>query len=247
MAARDKLIAELAGEDPVLYAEYKSEQRFNDGTKQFVHESGNFPLTSYGRLNTYSLFTELSRSVISPAGRLGLVVPTGIATDSFNQYFFGDIIRQSRLDSLLDFVTNPKLWTDVGNRRYRFSILVITGSRTKVQHAEFATMTKHPSALPPRGRRIRVASSDLLLVNPNTGTCPMFQTQRDADMTIGIYKRVPILWRENPDENSWGISLLLMFMMNTRLSLVPYELKRQRSPVVRGQTDPPIRPSARKL
>jgi hypothetical protein len=215
MAARDKLIAKLASEDPALYLAYKSEQRFNNGIKQFVHESGSFPLTSYGRLNTYSLFAEMSRTIISPAGRSGLILPTGIATDSFNQYFFGDIIRQNRLDSLLDFVTNPQLWTDVGNRRYRFSILVITGSQNRVEHAEFATLIKHPSALPPRGCRIRVSASDLLLVNPNTGTCPMFQTQRDADITIGIYKRVPILWREDPDENPWDMSFQLMFMMNT--------------------------------
>jgi hypothetical protein len=108
MASREKLIAKLMDEDPVLYAEYKSEQRFNDGIKHFMHESGRFPLTSYGRLNTYSLFTEMGRSAVCPTGRSGLIAPTGIATDSFNQYFFSDLISQRRLDSLLDFVTNPK-------------------------------------------------------------------------------------------------------------------------------------------
>ena len=57
-------------DDPALYAEYKAEQRHSDGIKHFVHESGRFPLTSYGRLNTYSLFAELSRAVISAAGRI---------------------------------------------------------------------------------------------------------------------------------------------------------------------------------
>ena len=54
---------------------------------------------------------------------------------------------------------------------------------------------------------------DLLLVNPNTGTCPMFRTQRDAEITIGIYRRVPVLWRDEPEENPWGLSFMAMFHM----------------------------------
>ena len=68
MAERDAQITDLETDDPALYAEYKAEQRHSDGIKHFVHESGRFPLTSYGRLNTYSLFAELCRAVISSAG-----------------------------------------------------------------------------------------------------------------------------------------------------------------------------------
>src|SRR5262249_38522078 len=72
-AVREALISMLVNEDPGLYGAYRAEQRRNDGIKHFVHECGIFPLTSYGRLNTYSLFAELSRTVISAAGRLGLL------------------------------------------------------------------------------------------------------------------------------------------------------------------------------
>ena len=41
----------------------------------------------------------------------------------------------------------------------------------------------------------------------------MFQSQRDAEITIGIYKRVPVLWRDEPEENPWGLSFLRMFDM----------------------------------
>ena len=30
---------------------------------------------------------------------------------------------------------------------------------------------------------------EILLVNPNTGTSPVFRSRRDAEITIGIYKR----------------------------------------------------------
>ena len=41
----------------------------------------------------------------------------------------------------------------------------------------------------------------------------MFQTQRDAEITIGIYKRIPVLWRDEPEENPWGLSFMRMFDM----------------------------------
>src|SRR4051812_14455092 len=51
------------------------------------------------------------------------------------------------------------------------------------------------------------------LLNPNTGTCPIFRSRRDAEITLGIYRRVPILMKE-PDErgvgasNPWGLSFM---------------------------------------
>ncbi len=43
----------------------------------------------------------------------------------------------------------------------------------------------------------------------------MFQTDRDAEITIGIYKKIPVLWRDDPDENPWGVSFLRMYDMAT--------------------------------
>jgi len=45
------------------------------------------------------------------------------------------------------------------------------------------------------------------LLNPNTRTCPIFRTRRDAELTKAIYRRVPVLIREGPpEENPWGVS-----------------------------------------
>jgi hypothetical protein len=216
-AARKKLIAALSGSnspaDQTLYNEFQTEQRKASGWSFLLRESGRYPLTGHGDINTYAVFAETVRMIIAPRGRLGVIVPTGIATDATTAPFFRDLVAGHRLASLLDFVTNPRLWTDVGNRRYRFSILTIAGSRSRIEHAEFATLTKHPSELPPPAQRIRVAAEDLLLVNPNTGTCPMFQTPRDARITIDVYKRVPVLWRDEPEDNAWDVSFLRMLDM----------------------------------
>jgi hypothetical protein len=41
----------------------------------------------------------------------------------------------------------------------------------------------------------------------------MFRTQRDADITVSIYKKVPVLWRDEPEANSWGVSFMRMYDM----------------------------------
>ena len=48
---------------------------------------------------------------------------------------------------------------------------------------------------------------DLMLFNPNTRTAPTFRKRRDAEITTGIYRRVPVLIREGvPDGNPWQVS-----------------------------------------
>ena len=62
---------------------------------------------------------------------------------------------------------------------------------------------EQPFATPP---------DEIPLANPNT-TTPAFRSRRDAEITIGIYKRVPALCQENSEENPWGLSFLRMFNM----------------------------------
>jgi hypothetical protein len=62
-------------------------------------------------------------------------------------------------------------------------------------------------------RRFTMPPEEILLVNPNTGTTPLFRARRDAEITIGIYKRVSVLWRDEPEENPWVLSFLRMFDM----------------------------------
>jgi hypothetical protein len=55
-------------------------------------------------------------------------------------------------------------------------------------------------------------------VNPNTLTCPIFQSRYDAEITKKIYQRVPVLIREasgdQPEVNPWGIRFMAMFHMS---------------------------------
>ena len=54
-------------------------------------------------------------------------------------------------------------------------------------------------------RIVRLRPEDFVTLNPNTGTCPVFRTHRDAEITLGIYRRVPVLVRgRDPHGNPWA-------------------------------------------
>ena len=80
-AKRKKLIEALEEKNPALYQEYQEALRDAEATSGFLRHAGRYPLTARGDINTYPLFAELGRSLVNPRGRMGMIVPTGIATD----------------------------------------------------------------------------------------------------------------------------------------------------------------------
>ncbi|MGC5532532.1 Eco57I restriction-modification methylase domain-containing protein [Streptomyces sp. SR-10] len=213
MTARNKKVDLLAAEDPELYASFKDEQRRNDGFKHFAHTSGRFPLTAFGRLNTYSLFTEHARTTMAAQGRSGQIVPSGIATDSFNQYFFKDIVTKGQLAALYDFENEDKVFPEVHNQ-LRFSLFMLRSSRSVHEPMRMVFKVRQPEQI--ADRSYLLTTEDIQVLNPNTGTCPVFQSRRDAEITLGIYQRVPVLLKEGTKEgNPWEVKFQLMIMMNT--------------------------------
>ena len=58
--------------------------------------SGTIPADGAGDINTYMLFAELARKLVAPRGRVGLLVPSGIATDHTTKDFFNELMDPSR-------------------------------------------------------------------------------------------------------------------------------------------------------
>ena len=52
----------------------------------------------------------------------------------------------------------------------------------------------------------RSRADDFALLNPNTRTCPIFRSRRDAELTKAIYRRVPVLVREGDPDGNHGAS-----------------------------------------
>ncbi|SEP88097.1 Methyltransferase domain-containing protein [Mycobacterium sp. 88mf] len=212
-AIRKKMIDKLADSDPDLHQAYLAALRQSDGTAHLLLKSGRYPFTGQGDVNTYSVFAETMRTVTNPQGAAGIITPTGLATDKTTAPFFADTLSNHRLYAFYDFENEAKVFRDVHNQM-RFAITAITGNARRVSRTRFAFYTRYISDVPER--RFELAASEVLALNPNTGTLPMFRSRRDADITLGIYSRHPVLIRDDdPDGNPWGLSFARLFDMAT--------------------------------
>ncbi len=210
-AIRKKMIDNLVDIDPDLHRAYRAALRQSDGTAHLLLKSRRYPFTGQGDVNTYSVFAETMRTVTNPAGAAGIITPTGLATDKTTAPFFADTLSSHRLYAFYDFENEAKVFHDVHNQMH-FALTVITGVARNVKRTRFAFYTRYISDLP--GRRFELAAREVLALNPNTGTLPMFRSRKDADITLGIYSRHPVLIRDDdPDGNPWGLSFARLFDM----------------------------------
>jgi type I restriction-modification system DNA methylase subunit len=217
-AARDVLIRQLAiapqdSHQGRLYAEFVFAKRAAEAASEFARNSGRFPLTGTGDVNTYALFAEHFANLASPRGRAGVIVPTGIATDSSTSAFFGHLIAERKLAGLVDFENREKLFPAVDSRM-KFCVLSL-GQSERAQFAFFLTNAQH---LDDTERHFSLTADEIARINPNTKTAPVFRSKADAELTKKIYSRVPVLLEERPEEhggdvNPWGISFQRMFDM----------------------------------
>ncbi len=211
-ADRRRVIAELEKKNPDLYALYVAAQQNAERTLGYARTSGRYPLTGKGDINTYVLFAELARTIVAPDGRVGLLVPSGIASDDTTKEFFNALMSGQSLIRLYDFENKRPFFPDVDSR-FKFSALVFGGANVRVPAADFVFFAHHMDDLKPKSRHIPLSAADMALVNPNTRTCPIFRSRRDAELTKAIYRHVPVLIDESREEggNPWGIRFVRMF------------------------------------
>ncbi len=211
---RKTLIAGLPQSDPPLWAAYEAARDRAEQTQGFVHRSGFFPLMGRGDTNLYAVFAEKALELVRPTGRVGLLVPSGIATDDTTKAYFQKLVTERRLAELLDFENRNAIFEDV-HRSFKFSIILMTGADTPQPEVKCGFLLHEMSDLQDPERFFTLSSDDFKLFNPNTLTCPVFRRKRDAELTRKIYETVPVLVRESPegDINPWGVSFLRMFDM----------------------------------
>lgn len=213
-AARKKLIAKLPDENPQLWEEWSAASRRAEGESQTIRQSGRYPLCGAGDVNTYAIFAEHNRNVLGPRGRAGFIVPSGIATDDTTKDYFVALVREGRLAALYDYRNHDGLFYDVGHRRFKFCLLTVTGRDVTSERAVFVFFAETTEHVQDPARRFTLTASDIAVLNPNTGTSPTFRSRRDADITLGMYRRAGILWREaGPDGNAWGLRFMAMLHM----------------------------------
>ncbi|WP_259453848.1 Eco57I restriction-modification methylase domain-containing protein [Streptomyces ginkgonis] len=228
--ARRTRIAEWERKRPEAGQRYREARRAVKGTFHFAGDSEVFPQCGKGltvkgvnSLQTDTLFAERMVNIVAAEGRIGLILPTAIATGAGSQHLFADFTHRGVLASLYDFENRrPKSsalpkggkWFEKVDSRYKFCLLSLTGRATRSDASRVGFFLSDVTDLHDPHRVFSLEPDDLARINPNTGTLPVFRTQRDADITAGIYRRIPVLWDEKRRSgNPWGMSFKNLFNM----------------------------------
>ncbi len=206
-AKRKAMVEALEKSDWQLFHRYQEVKASIDSVREYCQESGGYPLTGKGRTNLYAVFAELAYQIVAPRGSVGLLVPSGIASDMTTKDFFAAIAESGRLIRLYDFENQKNFFPDV-HASYRFCILNFSGSAITVAHADFVFFAHTMEEIDEPSRHVALNGRDIRLLNPNTRTCPLFASRRDAELTKAIYRRIPVLIDDNrtgPTRNPWKI------------------------------------------
>ncbi len=214
-AARTRAIAALEKENPTLLAEFHNAVHQAESASIFLRTSERYPLTGRGDVNLYSVFAEHFRKMIAPTGRAGIIVPTGIATDDTNKFFFADLVQEASLAALFDFENRRALFENV-HRSYKFSVITLAGRARQDTRFQAGFFLYDPVDIQDPEKTFTLGAEDIALVNPNTKTVPIFRSARDADLTKQIYQAAPVLVDENKGDegNPWGVKFNRMFDMS---------------------------------
>lgn len=207
---RKEAIEALQTSDPTLYKEYAKALADAEALSRFARLAGRFDLTATGDIDLYPMFAELCLSFSKEAW--GLVLPTGIAVNDSNKAFFSKLIDENRLVSLYDFENKEGLF-DI-HRMFKFCLLVASKPQDKPRIVKGGFYLNRLDHLLDSRRIYSLQTSDFARLNPNTKTCPVFRTSRDAKLTAKIYRNSTILYNEVTGDNPWNVKFGSMIHMS---------------------------------
>jgi len=210
---RARMIAKLKKDGDPLFAEFEKADARAADTARLARASGHYPLLSRGDTNLYSLFVERARTLAKPNGMIGLLTPSGIASDLSASAFFREVATGAHLQALYDFENKKVFFPDV-HASFKFCVVSFSPSRT-FPATRCAFYLHSLAELSDPDRTFPISAADFAAVNPNTGTAPVFRSRRDMALTTAIYERLPVLVdRSGPSATAaWPVQYLRMFDM----------------------------------
>ena len=212
-ADRKRMIAEMEQANDPLARDFATASARAATAARMARKSGDYPLLSRGDLNLYSLFVERAMTLVKPDGMVGLLVPSGIASDKTAARFFKGVATGGRLKALYDFENKKVFFPDV-HASFKFCVFVAspssTGTAAKCAFYLHGVDERHDP-----DRCFPLTAEDFARVNPNTGTAPIFRTRRDSELTTAIYDRLPVLVDRSSGETvkAWPVKYTRMFDM----------------------------------
>jgi hypothetical protein len=175
---------------------------------------------------------------------VGLLTPSGIASDKTAAPFFKGVATGGRLKALYDFENKKVFFPDV-HASFKFCVFVASPSPLP-KPAQCAFYPHNVAEIADPERCFPLSASDFARVNPNTGTAPIFRTKRDAALTTAIYGRLPVLVDRSTggEVKAWPVKYATMFHMTNDSGLfrTRQELEEQEGAWPIGATASAARP-----
>ena len=220
-ARRKERIKELEASGDPLWDGYKKAVGRMNAAARVAKSNTTYRHLNTGKLNIYKLFVERAFQLVKRTGMVGLLAPSGIASDMSSSRFFKGVATEGRLKALYDFENRrtrfgaEPFFPDVDSR-FKFCVFVASPVPTAFP-ARCAFFLQDVSELADQERCFSLSAEDFARVNPNTGTAPIFRTRRDAELATSIYRRVPVLVEKSAgqENRTWPVKYAQMINMTS--------------------------------
>jgi hypothetical protein len=166
------------------------------GLTRFARRSGIYPLQTTGHVNLYQLFIERALSLLKPDGRLGFIVPAGLATDHGCAALRRELLGHTSVDTFLTLENRDAIFPV--HRGLKFTLFTLTNgssSRSVPLHVGIRT----PAALdriPDRGDDSQAVALPLQLLHRISGeqlAIPEIRSTTDLELVSQIALSCPAL------------------------------------------------------
>ncbi|MGH6835637.1 MAG: Eco57I restriction-modification methylase domain-containing protein [Methylocella sp.] len=217
-AKRKGLIKALEAANDPLVGDFEKAVDRADATSRTARKSGEYPFLSGGDTNLNSLFIERAHALTKRSGLVGLLVPSGIASDQSSAAFFRKMTQGGQLRSVIDFFNKRSdgtlFFPDV-YYRFKFCAYIANGPARKSPVISFGFFIRNMEELRDPDRLFVIAPEDIALINPNSGTAPIFRSRRDLGLTRAIYSNNTVLVDRSvtPPVSIWPVRYSTMFHM----------------------------------
>jgi hypothetical protein len=165
-----------------------------------------------GRIFTYRLFLELSLYLMRPNGLMGIIVPSGIYSDSWTQPLRYHYLTNATWQWLFGFIN----WERIFNiyYRFKFALLIVRKSAPPPDHCVRATFSRYAISDWEQAERVAFAipTQTISEFSPSNLAFPEITTERDLGIAQNIYAKSHRIGDNSP---GWVIEMGTEFMMNT--------------------------------
>lgn len=213
---RGKLIAKLKADGDPLWDDFAHADTRAADTARMARASGNYPLLSGGDTNLNSLFVERAHALVKTGGMVGLLIPSGIASDQSSSAFFRKVTGDKQVHSIVDFFNrryDGSLYFPDVYYRFKFCAYVAGGPGRTFDSASFGFFIRDLAEIADPDRVFPITADEINRINPNSGTAPIFRSRRDKEITSGIYARLPVLVDKETGNAVWSVRYVRMLDM----------------------------------